>query len=120
MSAEKTSYLLYGFKVEDRGKLKILENMYDNLMETPPCSNIFNSTKSDQTIVWDVMCGKYVYVGILIAKKDEWDESGTEIDEKQFDFLKYKLKEYMYEWPEDLFELLKCGEPKLHFFIRYS
>ena len=120
MSAEKTSYLLYGFKVEDKGKLKILENMYDDLMETPPYSNIFNSTKSDQTIVWDVMCEKYVYVGILVAKKDEWDDSGTEIDEKQFDFLKYKLKEYMYEWPEDLFELLKCDEPKLYFFIRYS
>ena len=66
MSVDKTSYLLYGFKVEDRGKLKILENMYDDLMETPPCSNIFNSTQSDQTIVWDVMCGKYVYVGILL------------------------------------------------------
>ena len=118
MSVDRTSYLLYGFKFEDTKEMKTINNHYDELMEGTIFSNLFNNSDSDQTIVFDGMCGFYIYVGLKIAKMDEDEEDlAVEIDESELFNLKDKLKEYMSSWPDYLVDLCKDKTPKLYFFV---
>ena len=115
MSVEKTSYLLYGFKVTDKEEKKTLNIHYEDLMEN---DLRFNCRNSEQRIVYDFMCGNYIYVGIVLAKIDE-DESDTsiEISDTNFNDLKARLDEYMKDWPKCLLNVVNDKEPKLYFFI---
>ncbi len=119
MGVDRTSYLLYGFKVEDEDKMKIIDvEHYEDLMEEEPYSSIFNNVDSDQTIISDAMCGEYIYVGLKLAEIDEYDDNETvELSIEELTKLNDKLKKAMKEWPDYLVDLFKDDTPKLYFFI---
>lgn len=119
MGVDRTSYLLYGFKVEDEDKMKIIDvEHYEDLMEEEPYSSIFNNVDSDQTIISDAMCGEYIYIGLKLAEIDEYDDNETvELSIEELTKLNDKLKKAMKEWPDYLVDLFKDDTPKLYFFI---
>jgi hypothetical protein len=118
MGVDRTSYLLYGFKFEDKKSMKVINNHYDELMEEPPYENLFNNINSDQTIIFDCMCGDYIYVGVKIFKADEYDDDvSEEISINSLVSKSNMLLEYMKSWPDYLRKLCKDMEPKLYFFI---
>lgn len=118
MGVDRTSYLLYGFKVEDEKGMDIFDDNYDELMEEEPYSNIFNNSNSDFGIVYDCMCGNYVYIGIVLAELDEYDDDETiELSVEELNDLNTKLVEAMKTWPKYLQDLLANMTPKLYFFI---
>lgn len=119
MGVDRTSYLLYGFKVEDEETMDFIDGEhYDDLMEEKPYSLMFNNSKSDQTIIFDGMCGNYIYIGLKLAELDEYEDDITvEIDKDKINNLENKLKEAMTSWPNYLSDLFKDKEPKLYFFV---
>lgn len=119
MSLKRDCYLLYGFKIEGKPKIKVFDDNYEELMEKAPYSKFFNNCNSEQTIVFDCMCGEYIYIGIKLAKLDvEYDDTeNVEISEGDINSLNDKLNEYMKLWPNYLFDLCNGRMPKLHFFI---
>ena len=118
MGVDRTSYLLYGFKIEDESKMNVINDHYDELMEEPPYENLFNNINSEQTIIFDSMCGDYIYVGIKIFKADEYDdEVSEEISINSLVSKSNMLLEYMKSWPDYLVDMCKYMEPKLHFFV---
>ena len=119
MSVWKTSYLLYGYKIEDKKELDLLmDDHYEDLMEEKPYSNMFNNEKSDQQIVFDGMCGRYMYVGEVLASIDEdEDAEWTSVSEKDLANLDARLKEHMKNWPDYLLDVVKDKDPMLYFFI---
>jgi hypothetical protein len=79
---------------------------------------MFNNEASDQTIIYDAMCGDYIYVGLKLAEIDEWDDNETvELSIEELTKLNGKLKEAMKKWPDYLVDLFKDDTPKLYFFI---
>lgn len=118
MSVDRTSYLLYGFKVEDEKQMAVFDDHYEELMEEKPFSELFNNSESDQTIIFDYMCGNYTYIGIKLAEADEYDDDGyVEIDKERLNNVDKELKEHMKNWPDYLLTLFNDVEPKLYFFI---
>lgn len=119
MGVDRTSYLLYGFKVEDEDKMDIIDGEhYEDLMEEEPYSSMFNNSDSDQTIIYDGMCGEYIYVGLKLAEIDEYDDNETvELSIEELTKLNAKLKKAMEKWPDYLVDLFKDDTPKLYFFI---
>ena len=117
MSVDRTSYLLYGFKFTDQKDFKVFHDNYDELMEEDPYSKLFNNSDSDQTIVYDGMCGLYVYIGMKLAKVNEFDEKSVEISETEIIGLQKRLMDSMEEWPEYVQKLCRNKEPKLYFFV---
>ena len=119
MSLERDCYLLYGFKIESKSDIKVFNDNYEELMEKTPYSKFFNNCNSEQTIVFDCMCGEYVYIGIKLAKLDaEYDGTeNVEFSEEDINSLNDKLNEYMKLWPNYLFDLCNGRMPKLYFFI---
>lgn len=118
MGVYRTSYLLYGFKFTEKNDIRAINKHYDELMEEKPYSNNFNNSRSEQALVYDYMCGEYVYIGIKLAKIDEYnDNASVEVSEDEIDNLNNKLTEYMKSWPNYLVKLCKDNTPKLHFFI---
>lgn len=116
MSVERKSYLLYGFRFDEKFQIDTIRNNYDELMEDT-YSDLFNSSKSDQTIVFDGMCGEYVYVGINVCVVEEFDDSYREISINELVSMSNKLLEYKKAWPDYLQDLCKYMEPKLYFFV---
>lgn len=118
MGVDRTSYLVYGFKFENEDHRKIFDDHYDELMEDDPYWEFFNCNQSDQCLIFDAMCGEYVYIGIKLAELDEWDDDiSIEISEDEIYELKTKLNEYMKAWPDYVQNLCKGMIPKLYFFI---
>ena len=118
MSVDRTSYLLYGFKVDKKKQIKIFKDYYDELMEEKPYSEMFNNSNSNQRIIYDYMGGDYVYIGIVLAKLDEYDDNiSIEIPEYELNNLKLKLFENMSKWPKYLLDIFYEEIPKLYFFI---
>lgn len=120
MSVDRTTYLLYGFKFTSEEEMDKLDEYYEDLMDNEPYRLIFNDRSSDQTTIWDGMCGKYIYVGIKLAEIDDFyngDEGCVEIPEKEMEDLKERLKEYMKSWPLYLLDLCRGHESKLYLFV---
>ena len=118
MGVDRTSYLLYGFKVEAEKDMEVFDDHYEYLMEEKPYSEMFNNSKSEQTIIFDRMCGNYIYIGIVLAKLDEYDDDiSIEIPESELNNLKLKLFENMTKWPDYLKDLFSEEIPKLYLFI---
>ena len=117
MSIDRTSYLLYGFKVTDKNQIEVFDDHYEDLLEEKPYSNMFNNTKSEQTIVYDYMCGEYIYIGLRLASVDEDDETPVELSESDLHNLNEKLNNCMSNWPDYLVDMFKNIEPKLYLFI---
>ena len=118
MGVDRTSYLLYGFKVEDEKQIAVFDDHYEELMEEKPFSNLFNNSKSDQTIVFDGMCGDYVYIGVKLAELDEYEDDETiELDKEKLFKVDEELKKYMKDWPDYLLDLFNNVEPKMYFFV---
>jgi len=118
MGVYRTSYLVYGFKFKDKTDKKVFDDNYNDLMENTPYWEFFNNTRSDQCLIFDAMSGDYVYIGIKLAKLDEWDDNiSIEISEDEIYKLKDKLNEYMKAWPDYVQNLCKGMIPKLYFFI---
>ena len=119
MGVDRTSYLIYGFKFTDEKEMKVLDDNYDELMEDDPYSGMFNNSDSDQTIVYDGMCGQYVYIGMKLAeiREDDFDNISVEISETEVMGLDKQLSDNMEEWPEYVQKLCRNKEPKLYFFV---
>lgn len=118
MGVDRTSYLLYGFKVDNKKQIKIFDDHYDELMEESPYSEMFNNSKSKQTIVFDGMCGDYVYIGLCLAELEEYDDRrAIEISGEDILYLNNKLFNAVDNWPKYLQDLFKGVTPKLYFFI---
>ena len=117
MGVWRTSYLIYGFKIEDEARLDVLGDHEEELLFEEPYSEIFNGYDSDQTIISDVMCGQYAYIGLELAHIDELDEGYYEWSEEQMTGLNERLKECMEKWPDYLRGICRDIEPKLYFFI---
>ena len=118
MGVWRTSYIVYGFKIEDEARLDTLGDYEEELLYEEPYCDIFNGDYSDQTIISDGMCGRYAYVGIELAHIDEDDdEAYYEWSEEEMTGLNEKLKEGMEKWPDYLKGICQGLEPKLYFFI---
>lgn len=118
MGVDRTSYLLYGFKVTKKRQMDVFDDHYDELMEDEPFSDMFNNEDSNQTIVFDSMCGNYVYIGVKLAELDEYDNDETvELDKEKLLKIDEELKKYMKDWPDYLLTLFNNVEPKLYFFV---
>ena len=118
MGVDRTSYLLYGFKFTNEKEKDVIDENWDDLMEDSPAAEIFNSSDSGQALVYDYMCGEYCYVGLVLAKVDEYDDDNTiELNHEELYGLKDKLFECMKKWPNYLTDLCKDKFPKMYFFI---
>lgn len=117
MSVDRTTYLFYGFKFTEKNDIRVINKHYDELMEEKPYSENFNNSSSEQAIVYDYMCGEYVYIGIKLAKINEYDEDSIELNHEELYGLKDKLFECMKKWPDYLRDLCKDKFPKMYFFI---
>lgn len=117
MGVNRDSYLLYGFKFEDKEIKKVFDDNYDELLDGEYCE-LFNNTKSEQTIVNDYMSGDYVYIGIELGKLKEYDDDvSVEINKDDMNSLEAKLYKCMESWPDYIVDLCKTRESKLYFFI---
>ena len=119
MSVEKTSYLLYGFKVMDKEEKEVFNKHYEDLMENDPYSEMFNNKNSNQAIVFDPMCGKQIYIGIRLGKINEYDEDSIEISNQDMNDVNMNLYQAIDKWPTYLKNMFKDVKPKLYFFINY-
>lgn len=120
MSVDRTTYLLYGFKFTSEEEMDKLDEHYEDLMENEPNRLIFNDQSSDKTIIWDGMCGEYIYVGIRLAEIDDFyngDSGCVEISKDDLEGLENKLYLGMESWPQYLQDLCKDHEPGLYLFI---
>ena len=120
MSVDRTTYLLYGFKFTSEEDMDKLDEHYEDLMENEPYRLIFNDQSSEQTTVWDSMCGEYIYVGMKLAEIDDFyngDSGCVVVPRDKVVELKSRLDEYMKSWPPYLIDLCKGHEPELYFFI---
>lgn len=109
---ERTSYLIYGFRLGEQSDVDVIDDHHEELMENKPYSKIFNNVKSNQAIIEDLYG---YYVGIKLADVNEGD--WCEISEDDLLNLKNnKLLEYMNTWPDYLIDILKDKEPKLYMF----
>jgi len=117
MSIDRTTYLIYGYKIEDEKGIDSFDEHYEELFETEPYSKMFNNVNSDQTIVCDQMCGNYVYIGIQIAKLDYEDDASLEIDHDKLNELDGRLNEYMNHWPDYVLEIVKNKRRNLFCFV---
>ena len=86
MSVDRTTYLLYGFKFTKKEELAIIDDNWEDLMWGDETREIFNSPGSKETLVYDGMCGNYAYIGLKLAKIDDYwveSESCVEIPQDQ-------------------------------------
>lgn len=124
MSVDRTTYLLYGFKFTKKEELAVIDDNWEDLMNSGPTYEIFNSSDSNQIVVYDGMCGNYMYIGLKLAKIDDyWVESESCVEIPQ-DHLGGRLENQLYLgmdiWPSYLLDLCKDHEPRLYLFIHYS
>ena len=118
MSVWRTSYLMYGYKFEEENDMRVFDEHYDELMEEPPYSKMFNNEDSTQEIIFDVMCGNYVYIGIVLAKIDEDEYDGyAEINKEDVNCLEMEIEECRKKWPEYVKDIAKDKQPKLYLFV---
>lgn len=118
MSVWRTSYLVYGYKFEEKKEMNVFNEHYDELLYEPPYSEMFNSKNSKQEIIYDGMCVNYAYIGIVLAKIDEDEYDGyAEIENNDVSELESQLKKYEEKWPEYVKDIVKDKDPKLYFFI---
>lgn len=121
MSIWNTTYLLYGFKLEKQKEIDTIDDHYEELMEEEPYSDIFDNEDSDQVLVYDGMCGNYVYIGLKLASiEEDEDDPFVNISEDDVHNLKDKLLECMKNWPDYITKLTKNYKPELYMFIHSS
>ena len=125
MSVDRTTYLLYGFKFTKKEELDVIDDNWEDLMWGDETREIFNSPGSKETLVYDGMCGNYAYIGIKLAKVDDyWGETEEPCIEISQDHLGGRLENQLYigmeSWPSYLQDLCKDHEPGLYLFIHYS
>ena len=118
MSILRTSYLLYGFKLDKEKEINSISDHYEDLIIDDPYSKIFDNSESDQILVYDGMCQNYAYVGLKLASVDEYEEEPyVSISAEDVLNLKNKLEEKMKSWPDYLIDMVNGYEPRLYMFM---
>ena len=120
MSVWRTSYLIYGFKLEE-SELDVIDDHYEDITENEPLRDLFDNDEYGKgTIVYDGMCGLYTYIGVNLASIDEDSDEDIVIPKNDILKLDNKLSDIMKILPSYLLDALKDKEPKLYFFVHTS
>ena len=121
MSVDRTTYLLYGFKFTKEKDLDVIDDNWEDLMESGPTNDLFNDPDSKQILVYDGMCGNYAYIGLKLAEIDEYcdDECCVEIPKDDLEGLENQLYLGMDSWPPYLQDSCKDKTPGLYLFVHF-